>query len=221
MDTTGVILLAGIGLVVGFLVGALIFSLRREPDQKHERTQQSSPGADNQVRIWREGPEEHLVVAFKGVTYRQGSNLEGEPNRVLTNLEKDLQVWLNVPPVEATPTTAQVVMPDQDPVRSEDVQQKTSFNPLKIFGDALTPKKKSGIDQQDQSIVAQIDQILQSKIEGTNLEDKGIRLVEGPDQGMLIEVGLNKYTDIEAVPDGEVRQLIRISVAEWERNLGE
>jgi len=221
MDTTGAILLTGIGLVIGFLVGALIFSLRRGPSQQNKRTQQNSPGADNQVRIWREGSEEHLVVAIKGVTYRQGSNLEGEPNRVLADLDKDLQTWLNIPPAEAKTATAQEVVPGLKPMRSEDAQQKTSLNPLKIFGDVLTPKKKSGIDQQDQSIVAQIDQILQSKIEGTNLEDNGIRLVEGPDQGMVIEVGLNKYTDIEAVPDGEIRQLIRISVAEWERNLGE
>ena len=67
----------------------------------------------------------------------------------------------------------------------------------------------------------QIDQILQTKLEGTHLDDQGIRLVEGPEQGMVIEIGLDKYTEIEAVPDEQIRQLIRLSVADWERSLGD
>ena len=45
--------------------------------------------------------------------------------------------------------------------------------------------------------------------------------MEGPDQCMVIEIGLDKYTDIDAVPDEYVRSLIRQSVAEWEKSLGE
>ena len=73
----------------------------------------------------------------------------------------------------------------------------------------------------DLSIVVQIDEILQAKLESIHLEDQGIRLVEGPDQGMVIEVGLNRYTEIDSVPDERVRQLIRLSVAEWESSLGD
>jgi hypothetical protein len=76
--------------------------------------------------------------------------------------------------------------------------------------------EKIGSDEPDKSIVAQIDEILQTRLENTPLADQGIRLIEGPDQGMVIEVGLSRYTDIDAVPDSEVRRLIRQAVNEWE-----
>jgi hypothetical protein len=38
---------------------------------------------------------------------------------------------------------------------------------------------------------------------------------------MLIEVGLNSYTDIDAIPDEGIRRVIRQSVADWEKRMGE
>jgi hypothetical protein len=102
-----------------------------------------------------------------------------------------------------------------------EAQDRTSLNPLKIFGDALQPRKKTDADAEELSIVAQIDQILQSRLEGTHLKEQGIRLVEGPDQDMVIEIGLDRYTEINAVPDEEVREMIRLSVADWESSLGD
>jgi hypothetical protein len=68
--------------------------------------------------------------------------------------------------------------------------------------------------------VGQIDAILQAKLAGTHLDERGIRLVEGQDQSMVIKVGLQSYNEIDDVPDDRVRQLIRLSVAEWENSLG-
>jgi hypothetical protein len=90
-----------------------------------------------------------------------------------------------------------------------------------MFSRSLQPVEKTESGDLDLSIVVQIDEILQAKLESIQLEDQGIRLVEGPDQGMVIEVGLNRYTEIDAVPDERVRQLIRLSVAEWESSLGD
>jgi hypothetical protein len=53
-------------------------------------------------------------------------------------------------------------------------------------------------------------------LEDTPLADRGIRMVEGPDRGMVIEVGLSRYTDIDDIPDKEIRRVIRQSVKEWE-----
>jgi len=221
MDITGVILLTGIGLVVGFLVAVLIFSMRRESSPKQAPKQQLLSDSENKVRVWREGGDQRLVVEIGGVSHRQESDLHADQKQKLVTLVRELQTWIG------TSTTA-VAGPAPQPDKIETVIPQTdealdgtSRNPLKIFGDALQPRKKSEVDEFDQSIVFQIDQILQTKIEGTQLEDHGIRLVEGPDQGMVIEIGLDKYTDIEAVPDEQIRQLIRLSVADWERSLGD
>jgi len=220
MDITGVILLTGIGLVVGFLVAALIFSVRKESSPK-EVSQQLLSDSENKVRVWREGGEQRLVVEMDGVLHRQESDLHADQKQKLITLVSELQTWIGAS------TAAAAVVPPQ-PAKSEpaiektgDEQEGTNLNPLKIFGAALQPQKKTEADEIDQSIVSQIDQILQTRLEGTNLEDRGIRLVEGPDQGMVIEIGLDKYTEIDAVPDAQVRQLIRLSVADWEKTLGD
>lgn len=222
MDITGVILLTGIGLVVGFLVAALIFSLRRESTPKQVPKQQLLSDAENKVDLWREGGEQRLVVEMNGVSYDQESKLRAEQRKTLESLVRELQTWLG-----GTSAAAPVAGPLQ-PVKSEpakeqlvDSQEEPSRNPLKIFGDVLQPQKKSEVDELDLSIVAQIDQILQTRLEELHLEDKGVQLVEGPDQGMIIEIGLDKYTEIEAIPDEEIRQLIRASVADWESSLGD
>jgi hypothetical protein len=222
MDITGVILLTGIGLVVGFLVAALFFSLRRESTPKQAPKQQLLSDADNKVDLWREGGEQRLVVEMNGVSYDQESKLRAEQRRTLESLVRELQTWLG------RPTSAAAVEVPPQPVKSEpakeqlvDSQEGPSRNPLKIFGGVLQPQKESDVDELDLSIVAQIDQILQTRLEELHLEDKGIQLVEGPDQGMIIEIGLDKYTEIEAIPDEEIRQLIRASVADWESSLGD
>jgi hypothetical protein len=220
MDLTGVILLTGIGIVIGFLVAALIFSQRRGSAPEKQPKQQVLSDSENNLRVWREAGEKRLVVELNGASYRQGNKMHPEQRRILESLVIELHAWLGA---ASSPLNTEDSQPAfrQEPVseRSDEPQDETSLNPLKIFGDALQPRKKTESEDLDQSIVGQIDQILQTKLEETDLEDRGIRLVEGPDQGMVIEVGLQKYTEIDAVPDEQVRQLIRQSVADWEVSL--
>ncbi len=37
-----------------------------------------------------------------------------------------------------------------------------------------------------------------------------------PKQGMVIMIGLEKYPDVEAVPDEEIKTLLHEAVAAWE-----
>jgi len=67
-----------------------------------------------------------------------------------------------------------------------------------------------------QSIVAQIDSILQAHIAGTPLAEKGIRLQESPEGGVIVWVGMNKFQDVEDVPDEQIKAAIRAAIAKWE-----
>ncbi len=67
------------------------------------------------------------------------------------------------------------------------------------------------------SIAMQIDDILQARISGTRFEGRGIAINDGPDHGVLVILDGQKYPGIKDVPDEAVRDLIRSSVLEWEK----
>jgi len=66
------------------------------------------------------------------------------------------------------------------------------------------------------SIVNQIDTVLQSRLEGTPLQERGIFLTQSPEGGVMVYVGLTRYTGIDEVPDPEVKAAIRAAISEWE-----
>ena len=66
------------------------------------------------------------------------------------------------------------------------------------------------------SIVSQIDSILQTRLVGTPLEDRGVFLAQSPEGGVIVYVGLTKYMGIEDVPDPEIKAAIRAAITEWE-----
>jgi hypothetical protein len=66
------------------------------------------------------------------------------------------------------------------------------------------------------SIVSQIDAILQDRLEGTPLEERGIFLAQSPEGGVIVYVGLTRYNAIDDVPDAEIKAAIRAAIAEWE-----
>lgn len=67
------------------------------------------------------------------------------------------------------------------------------------------------------SIVTQIDTILQTHLQGTPLEERGIFLTESPEGGVAVYVGLTRYSGIDEVPDPEIKAVIRAAISEWEK----
>ena len=66
------------------------------------------------------------------------------------------------------------------------------------------------------SIVSQIDAILQSRLAGTPLEERGIFLAQSPEGGVSVYVGLTRYSGIDDVPDPQIKAAIRAAISEWE-----
>lgn len=67
------------------------------------------------------------------------------------------------------------------------------------------------------SIVAQIDMILQTRIAGTSMEERGVFLAQSPEGGVMVYVGLTKYMGVDEVPDEQIKSAIRAAIAEWEK----
>jgi hypothetical protein len=115
------------------------------------------------------------------------------------------------PPAQITPMEMPVVTPpEQRPTIS-------AVNVLAraIQGDIKTPQPAA------KSIAAQVDEILQEMLATSPLNSNAIRLLELPGKGLVVMVGLEQYEGVDAVPDVEIRNLIRSAVAEWERRVSE
>ena len=70
-------------------------------------------------------------------------------------------------------------------------------------------------DLSSQSMVTQVDAILQENIHRAGMDKWAIRLTEFPQRGMIVMVGLEQYNSIDEVPYEQARRIIRESVLEW------
>ena len=86
----------------------------------------------------------------------------------------------------------------------------------------LTTPRPSTIAKEDRpsapanSIVSQIDSVLQARLEGTSLGERGIFLTQSPEGGVIVYVGLTRYNGVDDVPDPEIKAAIRGAISEWE-----
>jgi len=79
-----------------------------------------------------------------------------------------------------------------------------------------TPEEENDKPIGTQSIVMQIDSILQARLTGTALDDRGIRLQESSQGGVLVWVGIEKFEGVDEVTDPEIKAVIRAAITEWE-----
>jgi len=131
-------------------------------------------------------------------------------------------------PIPAIPTSvAPIPVPSArpiiEPVNSSPVSpQPDNENPLKLdpvrgFGSMLIKDVKAKTEKPPSSIVTMIDAVLQTKLVGTPLANKGIRLEDGPMGSVLVCVGSHRYEGVGAVPEPEIREIIKEAIVEWER----
>ena len=114
---------------------------------------------------------------------------------------------------DAPPTTLPVTPPF---VVQEPPVTKPSMNPINVFARAIQADARAPVPP-PKSIAAQVDEILQEMLKGSDLESRAIRLLELPGKGMVVMIGLDQYDGVGSVPDEAIRTMIRAAVAEWEK----
>lgn len=155
------------------------------------------------------------------------TSLSPDQQKRLMDLSNMIRGWLNeapfvAPQMEIRPPLFTPTPFDQTQGRSAPVQPATpplSPTPSLL---AAAPKGKTGAKDDRpnpavNSIVGQIDSILQSRMAGTLLAERGVFLSESPEGGVIVFVGLNKYMGVDEVPDEQVKAAIRAAIAEWEK----
>lgn len=98
--------------------------------------------------------------------------------------------------------------------------ERSSLNPIETFRRALESDVKKPAPP-ERSIASQVNEIFLEAIAGTDLEKRGIRLMELPGKGLVVMIGLTQYDSVDDVPDPEIKAALKNAVATWEdRMLG-
>lgn len=234
MSLTPIIITGIICALIGVAIGSLLSGLMKE--SKSEPPQQPAGEVDwiEQVRLVTDKEGKAILPQFQGKVYLLEKELPAERRRLLVKTLDEIRTWLGetavvapvvetAPPVP-TPTIEQPTVegasmqPDVVTQTITPTVKKPSMNPIDLFAKAIQSDIKQ-VNSAPKSIVAQIDEILQEKLEGSHLERRGIRLMEFLGKGMVVMVGLDQYEGVDEVPDEEVRNLIRSSVKEWENRV--
>lgn len=233
MDLPTLILVSLVMVLVGVGLGYVLSLLRSAPDTSRRYSEDDIRGDKERVlTIWRDRKSAAISVQIDDQTIITQADLTADSRELLALRLEMLQKWLENG--QQKPEAVEKFAPTQRnmSVRVAGAVQESSLapnsgverersgglNPLAIFARALTTEVRS--PQPVQSLAAQIDAILQERLEGSSLSTRGIRLQEHPQQGLIVQVGLNKYNSIDEVPEKEIRDFIREAIAEWEKQAG-
>ncbi|MCI0611081.1 MAG: hypothetical protein L0Z71_18730, partial [Anaerolineae bacterium] len=147
------------------------------------------------------------------------SSLSSDQRKRLIEMLNFIRPWLEGKPA---PAPAMTPPPSPAPVISTPSNPKPAAQPIAQTQDKPpAPKEKSKAKDERpaapaNSIVAQIDSILQQHLAGTPLEERGVFLAQSPEGGVNVYVGLTRYMAVDDVPDAEIKAAIRAAISEWE-----
>ena len=217
MFTTPVIFLTIIVFCVGIAIGSIIesFIKRRSP------TPPPSPPETN--KLAREGDIE-VLSAWRSADNRVWLDMDGKrldnkealqpgQHQRLLNLVLELRPWLEPARIPA-PGSAD----------APQTGRPTAPTPAAVLQPVQPPKAKTASAGEEkrpapalESIIEQIDKVLQVKLAATVYKDRGIGLTEGPGGIVIINDGSKSYEGMDSIPDPEIKALIQQAVSDWEK----
>jgi hypothetical protein len=203
MDTIGAFFPYAIFFLIGIAIGGLIehaLKGRSSPSQPNPPSENKLAAIDD-VEVfsaWRTGSN-RVWLEMDGKRLENKEALLPEQHQRLLNLVLDLRPWLE---------TARPVAPAPG-VPAQPVQNVISNSAIE--GEEPAPEPAL------ESIIEQINKVLQIKLANSVFNDRDIQLTEGPGGIVIIKDGLNRYEGIEAVPDLQIKTLIQQAVTDWEK----
>jgi hypothetical protein len=217
MNTTATIFLYLLLFLIGVAIGGIIeHALKKRstprPALPDTTTKLAGDGDVEVFGAWRTS-ENKVWLDMDGKRVDNKEALQPEQSQRLLNLVLDLRPWLEtaraaVPVPEAAPQQVRQVKPEPGIV-AQPIQTKNNIST--VAGEEIHPTPVL------ESIIEQIDKVLQVKLATSLYKDRDIRLIEGPGGIVIIKDGLNRYEGVDTVPDPQVKILIQEAVADWEK----
>lgn len=219
--------IALICVAIGFASGMLISSFRNGKQKDPAPHEEVVPVVDPRplISFQLPGIGAGWRLELDGKTYNAPGELDASQRSYLLQGITELRNWVVVDqkdsPSTVHPQTSAVAAASGHPsvpTSTETDRNRVNLNPINVFARAIQSDVKP-VEKSNKSIAAQIDEILQEKLETSSLAGRAIRLMELPGKGMVVMVGLDQYDGVNSVPDPEIREIIRSCVTEWERRV--
>jgi hypothetical protein len=233
---TSVLIIAAISLTIGYVVGWLIATLRT--DKQVEKAEDQPVAKDTilpdhrlLLRTWRNTKNSSLMIELAGRMLAGPEMLKLEERRELVELLREISRWLGVPeeafPVPRSTTVESTGVQSSGGCASPSVgsekKEVESLRPSLIGGvttviaDGLSPQQQSTLREAPLSIVQQIDEIFQQKLADSPYKGERAYITEDSRKGVIVWVGNSMYEGVGAMPEGDMKNLLRASVQDWER----
>ena len=236
MEILPIALITIITFGLGIIAGLLLADLRRSnfPLPPKEVIQKK---LKQFARFWTDEASENILLEFDGKIFRHIDELSASQKRKLSDfMGTSFSMGISTPvesvSTEPSSTPAEVISTNVEstspsPVVSPSDSPQTTMQPanqaapapkktmLDLLARSTQPPPRPAVEIA-KSIAAQVDEILQTRIQGTELEQRAIRLMELPGKGMVVMIGLDQYDSVNDVPDSEIQAVLRAAVKEWE-----
>lgn len=204
-----------LSLVVGFLLGGLFSTSGRKGKQDA-----SSSLFRELFTVLQHRKSGAWIVEIGGRKFRASQDLNEEQKHKLLQILTNLVQVLGGTPLSAKGTSSFEPASPLSNLKSQKSHEVPELDVVDVLSQAMIMEVEDDKAEEEQfSIVRQIDEILQKKLRASALENKAVRLIELPNKGMVVMVGTQQYDSVEAVPHEEIRSLIRESVREWESHV--
>ncbi|MHC1781533.1 MAG: hypothetical protein AB9891_02005 [Anaerolineaceae bacterium] len=234
LSFTTSMIIAVVCVIVGLGIGMLI-SMAMSNRGNENTPPSANPYAPYKrvATLLRDPKDSSLLTETDGRIFASAEPLNDSQHEMLEETARDWYAWLRLPP------EPEDVIPPADDSAPRKASGQSKTIPLAEFS-KVTPKARPGspraggmvpplvaaavasnVEKRNpaaaRSIVEQIDEILQDMVAGTPLAEKSIRLVEEPNSGVIVWIGLEHFEGINNVPDIEARTIIQAAVREWEK----
>jgi len=231
IDGTTLLILGIVLALFGFTLGYFVASTRSSDKDDSGVESASKGGLVEIARFWSGADGKKIYIQMGKRFVHSVEELNVKQREYLSRLVVDMFDWLKLEDkqIERGATQATnffeksedrqaiprlAVYPEKAQIEAE---ARSNSKLIDFFARSI--RTQESIQSQDKSIAAQIDEILQEKLEGTELAKRGIRLMELPGKDLVVMVGLQQYAGVNEVPDMEIRQVIKAAVAEWEQRM--
>ena len=239
-----VFLIAGVsavgGLVIGTIVTFLIMKMtRKDPgptEQQEEESAWVKDGYQPTVNLWLHRERGKLATEIGGKMVVDPHKLSQRMRKGMIRLAEEWLRWLTLPGdfdlTKSFKKNREQPLPEPEKKPQAGVKPeaiKTVIQAQAVPMEVKPPTILSSLVRQtrpqeddaipEDSMVDQINEILQEILANSPLADRGISLIDDPIEGVVVLVGLEKYEGINAVPDKEILAMIQKAVAIWEKRI--
>jgi len=186
----------------GFVAGSMLTSIWIDRHSKPARAKRktSEKNSKEVARVLLNSDTDSIDLEIDGEVYRSN---QLPPASVLEKLKSAnllMERWYRK---------------DENTLSVEDQKGK---NDKKTKNKSSEKESKEKLEEHD--MLFEINNIIQEKLKSSSDSNRKIRLAREGMTGVSFWVGESNYTTIDAIPDHQVKDLIKGAVAEWEAHVG-